>query len=463
MMNLLTSPINMRAANAQRLVPLVIVILYMVFFSASCQRSLGWGLLLWSQENPPVPSGTALQVYIRSNIDKVWVAGIPEQFLSPSPGENENIIDKFEIPLAQLELIGSQKNALERAAKFAEYARTYAETLQDGLPIRDQPDNTARRVYRLKLGEVIKILDKANGNPAVSTTGEPLPGSWYRVLTEDGNSGYCFSFRLRLFEHVGGPVTAVKEEKPEEVDTELERVLSLAWYPEVYGTMMSTRRLDLEQLSRHWGFYPGADTGTARILVADHDLTFSYSEIVKNGTRAWSFKGAQLQMTLQSDTVLAVTYSAQGSAMQTLLFINIERDIDDIIVQESARRDNLFGAIFRSGPEYTSNNYGTIRFREDGQFTWTGYNLLIPQVIPPTVLGSGNVDMRLFIGTALRERYNGAFTLIFEGVDGRDTPVNFLYSLDSEGFRMEYIPVDNIEGIVVNSRASSPLILYFFK
>ncbi|MDR2103355.1 MAG: SH3 domain-containing protein, partial [Treponema sp.] len=105
--------------------------------------------------------------------------------------------------------MGRGKAARQRAADFAPLALTYAETLQDGLPIREEPDNGARRVYRLKIGQIIKILAKVPGNPAISTTGDPLPGDWYQVLTEDGSTGYCFSYRLRLFEHTGGPLAAL--------------------------------------------------------------------------------------------------------------------------------------------------------------------------------------------------------------------------------------------------------------
>jgi hypothetical protein len=152
--------------------------------SVSCSR-LGWGVLLWSTEDPPIPSGTVLPVYIRSNIDQVWVAGIPEVYRNGKKG-----IDKMEIPLSQLELVGGKGKARKWAEVFSPYALTYAENLQDGLPIRENPDNSARRIYRLRTGEIIKVLAQVEGNPAISASGDPLPGEWYRVLTEDGTTGY---------------------------------------------------------------------------------------------------------------------------------------------------------------------------------------------------------------------------------------------------------------------------------
>ncbi|MDR2096133.1 MAG: SH3 domain-containing protein [Treponema sp.] len=437
---------------------LVSLIAVLVFPFFSCGKLLGWGVLLWSSEDPPVPSGTALPVYIKSNIDKVWVAGIPREYRTAS-----DTIDKFEVPLAHLELAGSRRKAEEAAAAFSALARTYAETLQDGLPIRETTDNNARRVYRLKKGEIIKILKKAEGSPVISAAGDPLPGDWYRVLTEDGNTGYCFSYRLNLFEHLGGPLRMVQQEAAEEEDPELEQLLARTWSPEVYGNMVSTRRINLDQLSQHWGFYPGADTGIARIFLPNLDLTFSYTGIKSAGKRSWRFEGSSLQMTLRSDTLLAVQYAESGGSLQTVLFTVLPSDIDDLIIQESARRENLFHTIYTRGPEFTSNNYGVLTFLEDGRFTWTGYNLLIPQLIPSSVLGSGTVEMRLFIASSLTDRYNGAFTLCFEGLDGNDTRIDFLYSLDAEGFRLEYAPPTNINGVTISRRASSPLVMYFFK
>ena len=429
-----------------------------VFLSSSCTRLLGYGVLLWSSEDPPVPSGTVLPVYIRSNIEQKWVAGIPKEFRS-----KENRIDKFEIPLAKLELSGSKGKATARANAFAPYALLYAETLQDGLPIRDSPDNGARRVYRLKFGEIVKILSPATGTTAVGTTGDPLPGEWYRVLTEDGTSGFCFSYRLKLFEHSGGTLAAIPNEQQEEEDPALDKLLTRTWSPESYGTMVNTRRIDLEDLSNHWNFDPGQDTGIAIIKTKDIDRSFSYSRIRSTGTQSWSFEGTQLQMNLRSETTLAVQFTENNGILRTLLFVALASDVDDIILQETARRENLYMSIYEQGPLYTSSNYGTLTFEADGRFTWTGNRLLVPQVIPASALGSGFLDMRLYIGAALEDRYFGAFTLHFDGIGGADAQADFMYSLDSQGLRIEYVPQTSLDNLTVVRRSSSPLIIYFFK
>jgi hypothetical protein len=408
-------------------------------------------------------------VYIRSNIDQVWVAGIPE--LYRRVGDS---IDKFEVPLSQLEFVGRRKAAEQRAAEFADLALWYAETLQDGLPVREGPDNSTRRVYRLKQGQIIKILERTGGNPAISTTGDPLPGDWYRVLTEDGSTGYCFSYRLKLFEHSGGILAAGAVPAEAADDPDLETLLSRTWSPESYGTMINSGKINIEELSKQWGFSPGQDSGLARIYMPDLDRTFSYTGIKAEGNRSWRFEGAPLQMALRSDTTLAVQFTETGGALQTLLFVALPVEAEDLIVQETARREALFRNIYDHGPVFSSVNYGALSFSADGKFTWSGFNLLVPHIIPPGIPGSGTVDMGLFLASGLTGRYDGAFALRFggesgpaDGLTGGDgsgrAVVHCIYTLDEQGFRVEYVPAENLDGITVSRRAVSPTVIYFVR
>jgi hypothetical protein len=227
--------------------------------------------------------------------------------------------------------------------------------------------------------------------------------------------------------------------------------------------MINTQRIDLEEFSQHWGFDPGLDTGIARIKTKEIDQAFSYTKIRSTGTQSWRFEGTPLQMNLRSDTTLVVQFTESGGIHRTLLFVALPSDVDDIILQELARREELFRGIYDDGQVYTSNNYGTLVFQEDGRFTWTGNMLLVPQVIPASALGSGTLDMRLSLSYALSDRYLGAFTLRFDGIGGAAVDVDFLYNLDSQGIRIEHVPQTSLDGVTVVRRASSPLVIYFFK
>jgi hypothetical protein len=431
-----------------------VIIAAAVLLLNSCSR-LGWGILLWPTEDPAIPSGTILPVYIKSDINQTWVTGVPDSYKGKL-GRGY----KIEIPLWQFELVGSKKKAAARAQEFVEYASLFAEILQDGLPVRDNPDNGARRVYRLRVGEIVKILSIAQGNPPISTTGDPLPGEWYRVLTESGSKGYCFSYRLRLFEHYGGQLAALPSETQEISDPDLDMVLSKTWSPDFYGVMINNGRINLEELSRNWRFDPGQEMGVAHIYLPQLERTFTYNRIRREDSRTWLFEGTSLRITLRSDTSLMVQFNDENSGMRTLQFIVLSSDVNDIILQESARREGLYRAIYAQGPVFTSNNYGTIFFMEDQRFTWTGYSLLVPHVISPNTVGRGTVSMDIFLSASLAERYSGALSLRFTGTS---EPLRFLYLLDSQGFRLEYVPESSMDELTVYRRANSPTVLYFFK
>jgi hypothetical protein len=343
---------------------------------------------------------------------------------------------------------------------MGEYARTYAENLQDHLPIRDNPDNSARQVYRLKTAEIIRVLAKVKGNAAVGATGDPLPGDWFRVMTEDGTTGYCFSYRLNLFEHTGGPLLVESEEQGETDDPDLDRLLARVWSPESYGTMVNTGHIDLGELSRRWGFFPGQDTGIAHVYLPGLDQSFSYTAIRAAGSRTWRFEGTTLQMTLRSDNTLAVQFTEPGGALRTLIFVALAAKADDLVMQESGRREDLFRGMFNQGPVFTSNNYGTLALNKDGTFTWTGNRLLIPLVIPAAAQQSGAVIMDLYLAPSLQERYEGALSLRFNGAS---TPVRFMYTFDTQGLRIEYAPETSMDGNMVARRASSPTVIYFYR
>jgi hypothetical protein len=395
-----------------------------------------------------------LPVYIRSNIDGVWVVGVPEA----SQGAKK----KIELPLWQLELYKSKRKALAAAERFSEFAKMYAETSQDGLPIRAEPDNSARRVYRLKQGEIVKVLARAEGSPAMSGD-TPLPGEWLKVLTDDGSTGYCFSYRLRLFEHERGSLAsggAVKAVETVAEDPKLDLVLSRPWSPEAYKEMIETRRIDLDRFSERWGFFPGQDLGIVRISLPNLELSYPYTAVTRVEDNVWRFEGTPVQVTLRNDSLLAVQYSDAGGAQRTLLFTALGNDVVDLIAQENERRNALLDAIRKRGPSFRSENYGLLTFLEDGAFTWTNFQLLVPSIVGDEALPSGRAEIKLFLDDSLAPSYTGALSLRFDG-QSSTTNVDFLYVLEPNGLRLEYLPPSSLDGLLVKRRASSPTVIFF--
>ena len=140
------------------------------FFLIFCKdKVIGYSVVLWNNPEQEIKSGDVLPVYIKSNISHVYIAG-----KNLNLNENEQ---KIEIPLWQLTEPVKKNKLSSVKEKYQENARTYANVKTDGLPCRAEPVNTAKQVYRLRKGEIIKILYKGNGQSPM-TGGKPLPGEW---------------------------------------------------------------------------------------------------------------------------------------------------------------------------------------------------------------------------------------------------------------------------------------------
>jgi hypothetical protein len=429
-----------------------IALVVVSFFLCTCSKVIGWGVLLWYTEDPPMPSGTVLPVYVRSNIEELWVVGIPAKYRTEGK-------EMLEVSLPLLELAKNKRAAEKRVEEFGEYVQTYAETVQDGLPIRDAPENNSRRVYRLKLGEILKVLGKAEGIAAISSTGSPLPGDWLYVLTKNGVAGYCFSYKLKLFEHEAG----VLAQEPREIDTvgdrELDLMLSRPWYPESYGVMAASGKVNLGDFSKRWGFDSGTESGTAHVFFQGGDLTFPYRRIVKE-SGAWVFEGSSLKISFRSESSILVRWEEAGKDREEV-FVTFSENLDNIIRRETERREALFQAIYGNGPSFHSVNYGTINFRSEQRFTWNGAAQLPAGMLSEAALGSGAVDMGRFLEGEPDGAYSGVLALVFDTVSGEHDELTFLYSLESQGMRLEYVPPANLHGFTVTRRDPQAPVIYF--
>ena len=426
-----------------------------IFSFGSCSRkTIGYGVLLWYSNDPAIPSGVVLPVQVRSNIEQAWITGVPDEYKTTD-------IQLATVPLPHLEFFNSKGAAEKFASSFSEYALSYAETMQDGLPIREKPENSARRTYRLKEGEIVKILEMAPGVEAISTTGSPLEGDWYKVLTKSGSIGYCFSYRLRLFEHSTGPLG----DEPVAVDTSGDRdlgiILSRIWYPEAYGTMIDSGRLNLDFLSKNYSFSPGIMDGRARINLEDGSAEFIYKTITKTGDHSWNFSGTPLNVILRSETMLELQWEDENKNSKNEVFVTLPVSVENIVNQEKERRQNLFQTLYVRGPVFTSTNYGTLILRSNSDFSWDEVNSLPEGILSGSVLGSGTVDIDYNLGGDLAMQYTGALALRFNSVSGTRTSLVFAYILDNQGLRMEHIPSDLVSGRTVNRRGSSPFVIYF--
>ena len=84
----------------------------------------------------------------------------------------------------------------------------------------------------------------------------------------------------------------------------------------------------------------------------------------------------------------------------------------------------------------------------------------MPHLIPAQAGGEGRVYMDIFLDSSFTDRYTGAATFRFTDVN---VYLRFMYSLDNQGMRLEVAPDNTMDNTTVVRRASSPMVLYFFK
>ena len=205
----------------------------MLFCLVSCDSVMGYGVLLWSLPEYNLSDATVVPVYVKSNISKTYIIGIPDTK------------EKIEVPLWQITDPQKKSKAEKRAQRYKDYQHVYARVFLDGLPMRQDAVNPSKQVYRLRKDEVIKVLYKTNGQ-AVMSGSNAMKGEWLRVLASDGTSGWCFSYNLRLFDETE-QLVATTETVVEE-DTLLTALNSNLWYPENYATMIKRKQVDLSRM-----------------------------------------------------------------------------------------------------------------------------------------------------------------------------------------------------------------------
>ena len=412
-----------------------------------CSDRMGYSVLLWSVPEQGLEDGDLVPVYIKSNISQTYVIGTMESE------------QKFEVPLWQITEPASKSSAQKSGAQYAEYRHQYARVALDGLPMRADPVNTSKQVYRLRKDEVIKVLYKGEG-AAVMSGSTAMEGDWLRVLTNDGTQGWCFSYNLRLFDNRReGELDQVNvADSQEQADEVLAKVLETRWYPDSYKTMAESRTPDLEQLEAGYTFDPGAVSGNVQLKVAGLTVSFPYLGVEKTGTNAYRFTDTPLSVSVRRDDYIVVQYTDDAGRPTSYDFVTLEESPSRIIAAERQRRQQLYAELEAFGPAFSSTNYGRLTFTGENQFQWSGFRQLQPAIIPQGAVGRGTVSFTYFLSRSLTGRYDGVMTLEFEK-GARE--VNFFYKIEESGLRLESAVGVHFNGKTITDRSSNPVVAFF--
>lgn len=410
----------------------------------SCTKIMGYGVVLWNLPEYNIQDGDIVPVYIKSNISHVYVIGAGDT--------------KVEVPLWQITEPVSKRKAEKEAEKYADFNHTYAKVALDGLPVRAEPINTAKQVYRLRKNETVRILYKGNGQTVMSGK-TALEGDWLRVLTFDGNQGWCFSYNLRQFKTGSDGLALDKDvREPEDTSADLSDLLSKKWYPESYRQMIDSDRIDPAKLIPSYNLSFDEETQKLSFTMPGLKGEWNYTGAENAESGEYKLNSIPIVIAVRGDDYIIVKYTGSSGKPENFGLVSIEEDIGELVTNEIARRSRIFEQIYMAGPIFKSASYGTLTFNQDQSFTWDNYKLLVPSVIAQSAKNKGSVSIKYFAGKALSAAYDGVLTFTFEGMSKE---VNFLYRLDSGGLRMEDAAGVNVTNGIINERALSPLVLFF--
>ena len=416
---------------------------------SSCTKQLGYGVLLWNLDEKNLSDGEIVRVYIKSNISKTYVVA------------KDGADEKFEIPLWQITPPSSRKKAEEKSASYGDFANTYARVLLDGLPVRAEAQNVSKQVYRLREGEIIRVLALGTGEKP-RTGDKEIEGEWLSVLAKDGTTGWCFSHSLKVFKMKAGEKpwsdeSATKSAEEAE-DNSLSSILQTRWYPESFAEMIEKKIIDPSLMKSSYGFDTGAKSGTIRLQDSTTDVSFPYNGAQRIAKGRYRFTDTPIEITVRSSDAISVSYTDESGKPKMYKMVSLKENIDELLASEVSRRERLYRAIVASGPDFSSTSYGNLHFGTDGRFTWKKFNMLIPTLLDKGTKGSGSVGIKYFLGENLKKDWDGVLSFSF---DNMNREVNFLYKLESGGIRLEDTNKTHMSGNIVEERSRNPLVLYF--
>lgn len=412
-------------------------IIFFGILTASCgNHPDAYGVILWSESTGDSSNAAIIPISETSRAGDRHVYG-----LDSDGGGRE--IESWRVRLFE-DLDSAESFRIE----YQEYADLYARANVNALPVRQRDDRLAPIVYRLRLNERMKILDRS----AEPSNEGGLVAHWYRVLTEEGVEGYVFGHHLTVYDANVGIV----EEEPE-VDPVLNGFLSKVWRPVYFGEMIERGTFDLEVFTPSIGFFPEPENSRFRLVLPQYTETFTFDEIIQVASRRYLAEGSSLQFIVRGEDLASLQYTHDGEPA-SLAIQTIDEDIAEVIRTERERRDALYEDFFELGILHSSA-YGTIEFFSDRVFEWRNYGRLVPNAIPQGAERSGTVAFDIYPGSSFESRYDGVISFYFDGAEG--SPVRFLYAQSAGGVRMQFVPPGDVEENIVVRESLSSLVIFF--
>ena len=430
-----------------RRVCVVAVLALAVLGLVSCgARAAGYGVILWGE-----PSG-ALQTGIIAPI--VREAPINSSYLLLAPGESK----PREFPMGRVRFFRGKAEASRFSQSFAPYAQSWAVSMKQDpppLPIRDQASQDGRVIYKLKPGQLVKVV----GRSAERETIQQYADYWYELVTEDGYSGFCFGHYLKVFSTAGDPLQEAQRIIGQ--DEALDRIMANTWRPDWFREMAARGTIDLTIFRDDIGLFPSPADKLMRLVLPQYSLEFHYTDVQKLGESTYVFTGSDLRISVLDEERISIYYHYKDQRVAGLYTL-MKGEVADLVTAEQKRRQAIFDSIAAKGASLSSSAYGTIRLSEGMGFSWAGYQKLVPSLIPAGATGKGRVDFPLHAAKDLAGDYDGAITFLFDQGGGSGAAsVSFLYKATTGGIRFTSLDTDSVTNLVVTHPGISPIVIFF--
>lgn len=424
----------------ERSLGLLLGLLALLFSSCGGGR-LGSGVVLWSSDEAVVASGTLVWIQDESRLQKNFTLENPAG--GPRFTQDQWRVRRFD----------SDAEARDFAAAMAPYRHTFAISQRVGLPMRSRADNAADRIYKLNSGQKSKVIWASPEEVQVGN----LSGRWYQLLTEDGYIGFTFGQLLTIIEQIPGQEIVTLNAPA--ADPRMDLLLSRVWFPLEFRDLIRAGTIDLSRMQERFGFQVFPDENLARLVLANRDLSFTFTEINDVGFNTYNFEGTDLRVRFDAENAISVIYLFRNQE-EVRPFVLLDEELSQVLSAEKNRRAGLFAEFYGRGRIWSSPAYGTLVFQRDGSFRWDGYDRLVPTILPESVTGSGVLDFDLFLAPALRGTYEGAFTFRF-GLSETSPRAAFLYNRRGDGVQL--LPVDprDLRDSTVLAGPRVPLSLFF--
>ena len=197
------------------------------------------------------------------------------------------------------------------ADEFESWKDSFARSVRTALPVREQPDRSSTSIYRLRDGEIMKVLGRTEEQTDIGG----LVDYWYEVLTREGTTGWVFGYNLELTGVSGRAMNP--QETHDGTDRIVRDISAVTWRPSYFREMVSTGRIDLRRLAPRFGFFGDWDNREFRLVLPGLNRLFEYNGYNSSDGRVIEFQGTDLTILIRDEERLDLQYLENGRRRNT--------------------------------------------------------------------------------------------------------------------------------------------------